>query len=251
MSIRSELRKLDRARLRSQKNVANAVGLGGAYGIASKLIGKGRSVEQQVARRVVGRRNLKALGLDYGRHEAGFPGAGVDALGEASCARVDAADGSVRRPYSMLCRVQLAASAQAINTSLGDFFTVAASSTITTANTIPGGFTSEWVQVFVGLNELIASPVLNPSIANGFFVIFKINGIEEARWPIAKFNPVISNNGLVTSGAGATLYKAQYEPVPFNIDFDPDKTYGLELYTTKAVTPAAVSDWTFAFEGMR
>lgn len=85
----------------------------------------------------------------------------------------------------------------------------------------------------------------------GFYLRFLVNGIEEARWPLAKFNPVISNNGLVTSGAGAVVAPVAYNPVPFRIFFDPDKTYALQLYNTRAVTPAAVVDLTLVMDGFR
>jgi len=122
---------------------------------------------------------------------------------------------------------------------------------VATDNVIPFGVQIERAQLFVGLNELIASPIANPAMLAGFYLRFLVNGIEEARWPIAKFNPVFSNNGLVTSGAGATVVPVKYDPVPFSIFFDPDKTYSIALYNTRAVTPAAVVDLTLVMEGHR
>lgn len=251
MNLRKALRKADKFRRQAQ-NVAT---LGGSEMVGRRL--GGRLDARTLIGRVAGGRNLKALGfrgpspktVTAAEKNTGFPGTANG--GESGCVQIDPADGSVRKPYALIGRFQLAASAQAVATALGDFLLAAAVDDITTDNVIPFGVTIERAQMFIGLNELIASPVLNPAIALSSYVKFSINGIEEARWPVAKFNPVISNNGLVTSGGGATMFSAEFKPVPFRVYFDPDKTYKLELFITKAITPAAVSDWTLVMDGFR
>lgn len=248
MNFRKALRKVDRFRRKAQ----DVGSLGLSEEIGSRM--GGRLNARTLVRRVVGGRNLGALGFKTrtvtpSEKTSGLPG--TEGAGESACMRVDPADGSVRKPYALIGRIQLAASAQAVATDLGDFLDAASVDDVSSDNVIPFGVTIQRAQIYVGLNELIASPIANPAMLAGFYIRFLVNGIEEARWPIAKFNPVYSNNGLVTSGGGATVTPVEYKPVPFRIFFDPDKTYSLALYTTRAVTPAAVVDLTLVMDGHR
>lgn len=250
MTLRKLGKKLDKARRK-----AMAASTFGMSDVAGDMLG-GALNARTIARRIGGKRNLRGLGfrgpkkvVTPSEKNTGLPGTAT--AGESACLRVDPADGAVQKPYTLIGRIQLAASAQAINTDLGDFLDAASSDDVATDNVIPFGVTIERAVLFVGLNELIASPIANPAMLAGFYIRFLVNGIEEARWPIAKFNPVVSNNGLVTSGGGASVTQVPYQPVPFSIFFDPDKTYSLALYNTRAVTPAAVVDLTLVLEGYR
>ena len=250
MNLRKLGRKIDRARRQAQ----NIGTLGASDAIGGALARAGVPMDARtLIGRTVGGRNAKALG--YGGRGPKKPditdpidGLPEGRLGDA-CKAVNPRDGSTSRPYVIIGRIQLAASAQAINTDLGDFLDAANVDDITADNVVPFGFKARQAQLFVGLNELIASPVANPAMLAAFSIRFLVNGREEARWPILKFNPVFSNNGLVTSGGGAMLGQYEYTPVPFVIDFDPDSTYSLPVYNSKAVTPAAVVDMTLVIDG--
>ena len=231
-------------------------------GLSMKKIRKGlRNIDKRRlailrggARQIIGKRNLGVVGLGFKtptqqRKTAGLPGTGE--TGESKCQPVDPRDGSTRRPYTLIGRIQLAASAQAVATNLGDFLDAASVDDVTTDNVIPFGVYIYAARLFVTSNELIASPIFNLSMAFGMYIRWLVNGIEEARWPLSKFNPVFSERGLVTSGGGSSAAMIGNDPVPFEVYFDPDKTYEANLYTTRAVTPAAVVDLTWVLEGER
>ena len=212
---------------------------------------------KKLIQRTAGGRNLGVFGFKRGtktmpktvRQTAGLPGTGLG--GESGCQPVDPNDGSHRRPYVLIGRIQLAASAQAVATNLADFLDAANVDDITTDNVIPFGVFVYAARLFVQSNELIASPIFNLAMAAGMYIRWLVNGIEEARWPLTKFNPLFGERGLVTSGAGSTVAKIDNDSVPFEVYFDPDKTFEANLYTTKAVTPAAVVDMTWILEGER
>lgn len=206
------------------------------------------------ARRVVGARNLPALGFRAFKDpspEAGLPGTG-DAM-DSGCKTVDPQDGATIKPYVLPCVVQLAgAGALAIDTVLDDFLLAANSDDITANNTMPFDITVERAQMIISLNELIASPVATPAWLNALYIKFVINNTgEEARWPLAKFNPIITNQGLVTSGAGAAIFQTKYDPVPFPLELKEGKRYDMDLYTSRAFTPAAAVQITLLLEGKR
>lgn len=204
------------------------------------------------ARRVVGARNLPAFGFRGALKdpEKGLPGTG-DAI-DSGCVEVDPNDGAQVRPYVLACTVQLAgAGALAIDTVLEDFLLAANSADVTTNNQMPFDIQVERAQLIISLNELIASPVASPAWINSLSIRYLVNGNEEARWPLLKFNPIISNQGLVTSGAGAAIFQATYNPVAFPLELKEGKRYDMDLYTDRAFTPAAAVQLTLLLEGKR
>jgi hypothetical protein len=234
-------KKVDRYRLDAQ-DVAT---LG-----ASRSIGKALGGRMN-AKTLIGRlpNGLKPNGrIPKGEtHEAkGFPGV----LGKATACATVHPDGSIKRPYVYIGRITLSAGAQAINTDLGDFLDAANGDDIGTDNVVPFGLSIEQASLQIG-TTLVASAIEHVGNLGGCYVIFRVNGVEEARWPITKFNPTYSAVGVVTSGGAATVVPVEYNPVPFAIDFDPDKTYELALRTTKAFTTVGVVELALALEGQR
>jgi len=206
---------------------------------------------RNIGARTVGGRNLGAFGLgkkrvptaDSQSPDAGLPGSSG---AQAGCIKVDR-DGSARRPYTIIGRGQLAAAAQAINTNLLDFLAAANVDDIVTDNVVPFGVSITQAKVYVSVTAA-AAQVANKAMLAGCYIKWLVNGIEEARWPLSKFKPVYTLEGTAANSAAG---EEEYDTVPFLVDFDPDKTYALQLFTTKAFTPAAVVDLTMVLDGMR
>lgn len=105
MNIRKLGRKIDKYRRKAQ-DVAT---FGASEEIGRRVIGN-RLNAKTLIRRVVGGRNMGKKVVTPSEKNTGLPG--TAAAGETACLRIDPADGSVQKPYTLIGRVQLAASAQ-------------------------------------------------------------------------------------------------------------------------------------------
>lgn len=154
--------------------------------------------------------------------------------------------------FPLISRLNVAAGAQAINTDLGDWFTTAASSDLTTNNQFPFEFDADEAKVFTS-SGLAAAFIETLAVIAGLKIFERVNTSQElAQYSVTDLSQAHNVCGLVTSGAAAASMEVDPDGVPFEAHYT-TRMGGLQmaLRTIRAFTSVSTQDWTIVLTGTR
>lgn len=157
-----------------------------------------------------------------------------------------------REIFPFMSRLNVAAGAQAINTDLGDWFTTAASSDLTTNNQFPFEFDADEVKVFISAG-LAAAYIETLAVMAGLKVFERVNTTQElAQYSITDLALTYAAMGVVTSGGAATAVEVDPDGCPWEAHYT-TRMGGLAevLRTIRAYTSVTSQDWTLILTGTR
>lgn len=164
-----------------------------------------------------------------------------------------------REPFTFKSRLQLSG-AQATATDLGDFFTTAASTDLSSNNAFAFTFDVDDASLFISnnYNNAVGALVETVAVIMGLKLIERrYNAQEQWQFGLEEFEPVIStqgNSGTPTATApakGDAIFEIDSAWVPFDMRYVTQEQWQIVLRTIRAFTPVGLLDSTLGLRGTR